>query len=92
MLVEKHHGTITVASEPAQYTEFKVTLPADITAFTEKERELPAHEVETSASFRELPVADEYFSGDASVIVSEELSDDDQIEADSEEERPTICW
>ena len=90
MLVEKHHGTITVASEPAQYTEFKVTLPADITAFTEKERELPAHEVETSASFRELPVADEYFSGDASVIVSEELSDDDQIEADSEEGRPTI--
>ena len=44
MLVEKHHGTITVASEPAQYTEFKVTLPADMAAFTEKERELPAHE------------------------------------------------
>ena len=45
MLVEKHHGTITVAREPAQYTEFKVTLPADITAFTEKERELPAHRI-----------------------------------------------
>ena len=58
MLVEKHHGTITVASEPAQYTEFKVTLPADMAAFTEKERELPAHEVETSTSLRELPVAD----------------------------------
>ena len=90
MLVEKHHGTITVASEPAQYTEFKVTLPADMAAFTEKERELPTHEVETSASLRELPVADEYFSGDASAIVAEELSDGDQIEAGSEEERPTI--
>lgn len=90
MLVEKHHGTITVASEPAQYTEFKVTLPADMAAFTEKERELPAHEVETSASLRELPVADEYFSGDASAVVSDEKSDDDQIEVGSEEERPTI--
>ena len=90
MLVEKHHGTIMVASEPAQYTEFKVTLPADMAAFTEKECELPAHEVETSASLRELPVADEYFSGDASAIVAEELSDGDQIEAGSEEERPTI--
>ena len=57
-------------------------------AFTEKECELPAHEVETSASLRELPVADEYFSGDASAIVAEELSDGDQIEAGSEEERP----
>ena len=90
MLVEKHHGTITVASEPAQYTEFKVTLPADMAAFTEKECELPAHEVETSASLRELPVADEYFSGDASAKVAEEQSDGDQIEASSEEERPTI--
>ena len=90
MLVEKHHGTIMVASEPAQYTEFKVTLPADMAAFTEKERELPAHEVETSASLRELPVADEYFSGDAAAVVSEEKSDDDQIEVGSEEERPTI--
>ena len=90
MLVEKHHGTITVASEPAQYTEFKVTLPADMAAFTEKERELPTHEVETSASLRDLPVADEYFSGDASAVASEEKSDDDQIEVGSEEERPTI--
>ena len=98
MLVEKHHGTITVASEPNQYTEFKVTLPANINAFTEKEREAPEHEAEaseheakTDASFRELPVVDEYFSGDIPAVVSEEASgDDSQIEATGEEERPTI--
>lgn len=98
MLVEKHHGTIAVASEPNQYTEFRVTLPANMNAFTEKEREAPEHEAEaseheakTDASFRELPVVDEYFSGDMSAAVSEETSgDDSQIEATGEEERPTI--
>lgn len=92
MLVEKHHGTIVVESEANSYTEFKVTLPADINAFTEKEREAPEHEAEASASFRELPVADEYFSGDLSAIGSAEASGDDRIgvETAGEEERPTI--
>lgn len=91
MLVEKHHGTITVTSEPNQYTEFKVTLPADINAFTEKERETPEHGAEASVSFRELPVVDEYFAGDISAVVAEEaLEDDSRIEAAGEGECSTI--
>lgn len=38
-LVDKHHGTISVTSEPGKYTEFVVSLPADIHAFTEEERQ-----------------------------------------------------
>lgn len=91
MLVEKHHGTITVASEPNRYTEFKVTLPADINTFTEKERELPEQEAVATVSSRELPLPDEYFSGETPAAVSEETSPDGgQPETAGEEERPTI--
>lgn len=91
MLVEKHHGTITVASEPNRYTEFKVTLPADINTFTEKERELPEQEAVATVSSRELPLPDEYFSGETPAAVSEETSPDGgQSETAGEEERPTI--
>ena len=91
MLVEKHHGTITVASEPNRYTEFKVTLPADINTFAEKERELPEQEAVVTVSSRELPLTDEYFSGETPAAVSEETSPDGgQPETAGEEERPTI--
>ena len=90
MLVEKHHGTIVVESEPNSYTEFKVTLPADINAFTQKERATAEHETEVSVSFQELSVPDEYFSGNMAAAGSAEISEDDGIETTSEEERPTI--
>lgn len=86
MLVEKHHGTITVASEPNQYTEFKVTLPADIRFFTEKELERSGQEPEVSASSQELTVTDEYFSGETPV----ENTDTNPAEPVGEEDRPTI--
>lgn len=90
MLVEKHHGSITVASELNRYTEFKVTLPADMSAFAEEERKML--ERETPIMFRELPVADESFSGSISTVDSEEVSVDDRGETVGidEEERSTI--
>ena len=36
-LVEKHHGTISVSSEPQQGTEFCIVLPANISAFASEE-------------------------------------------------------
>ena len=57
MLVEKHHGTITVASEPAQYTEFKVTLPADMLPSRRKNvncRYMKSKHLLLSGSFRWL--------------------------------------
>lgn len=37
-LAEKHRGTITVTSEPEKFTEFNLTLPADIHLFADDER------------------------------------------------------
>lgn len=37
-LVEKHHGTVTVASEAGQCTEFDVSLPVDPGVFSQEER------------------------------------------------------
>lgn len=90
MLVEKHHGTITVESVPNQYTEFRLTFPADIHTFTEKEREMPEREAEGPDSFAELPLPEEYFAGDISSSLSSEQSEDDQMEDVSEEDRSTI--
>lgn len=91
MLVEKHHGTITVASEPNRYTEFKVTLPADIHSFTKKELENSEHETEASGTFRELPPTDEYFSGvDTPSESSVENTEANPTEPNGDEDRPTI--
>lgn len=94
VLVEKHHGTITVASEPNRYAEFKVTLPTDINAFTEKERELQEQQTAGAAvSSRELPLPDECFSGDTLFAASEETSPDSGQQNNTigaEAERPTI--
>lgn len=91
MLVEKHHGIITVASEPNRYTEFKVTLPADIHSFTKKELENPEHETEASGTFKELPPTDEYFSGvDTPTASSVENAEANPTEPNGDEDRPTI--
>lgn len=91
MLVEKHHGIITVASEPNRYTEFKVTLPTDIHSFTKKELENPEHETEASGTFRELPPTDEYFSGvDTPSESSVENTEANPTEPNGDEDRPTI--
>ena len=36
-LVEKHHGTISVSSEPQQGTEFRILLPVELKVFTPEE-------------------------------------------------------
>ena len=38
LLIDKHRGTIEVASEIGKFTEFKVTLPADIQVFPAEEQ------------------------------------------------------
>lgn len=93
MLVEKHHGTIIVKSEPGRYAEFKVTLPADINIFTEKEREMQEQQADGAAvPLRELPLPDDNFSSGTSSAVSGEVSQDgiQQNIAGAETERPTI--
>lgn len=91
MLVEKHHGIIAVASEPNRYTEFKVTLPADIHSFTKKELENSEQETEASGTFRELPPTDEYFSGvDTPTASSVENTEANPTEPNGDEDRPTI--
>lgn len=91
MLVEKHHGTIAVASEPNRYTEFKVTLPAGLHSFTKKELETSEHEAEATASFRELPPTDEYFSGvDTPTASSVENTEANPTEPNGEQDHPTI--
>lgn len=91
MLVEKHHGIIAVASEPNRYTEFKVTLPADIHSFTKKELENSEQETEASGTFRELPPTDEYFSGvDTPTASSVENAEANPTEPNGEQDRPTI--
>lgn len=91
MLVEKHHGIIAVASEPNRYTEFKVTLPADIHSFTKKELENSEQETEASGSFRELPPTDEYFFGvDTPTASSVENAEANPTEPNGEQDRPTI--
>lgn len=81
MLVEKHHGTITVASEPNRYTEFKIAFPADLQSFTDKELQTADSSPEASANPRELPMADEYFSGENPAETAKTTEEND---------RPTI--
>ena len=56
-LVELHHGTIGVASEPGKGTVFTVILPISGEAYTEGERTNTAPRLTTSAA---SPIADAY--------------------------------
>ncbi|MDR0509806.1 MAG: response regulator [Rikenellaceae bacterium] len=37
LLVDRHHGSITVKSEPGRFTEFRISLPASIAAYAPEE-------------------------------------------------------
>ena len=50
LLIDKHRGSIEVVSEIGKFTEFKVTLPADIQAFPAEEQR---QDEETSFSLSE---------------------------------------
>lgn len=86
-LVDKHHGTITVVSEPDQFTEFTVTLPADIHVFSPEEQwqgeeAIPAFQKSASA-------LDEGFAGEIPVEPAE-AEEGGEMEETGEDGKATL--
>lgn len=82
-LVEKHHGTISVKSEPKQGTEFCIELPADVKVFVPTElvdqKEENGAEWHTSSLATETMVEDGEFSEASQAVEQEECKPTEEI-------------
>lgn len=79
-LIDKHHGKITTDSEVNQFTEFRISLPKDISAFSANE--LATQSIQAKDSPFQQP------EGFGQETVSE--TQEEEINEKREEEKPTI--
>lgn len=77
-LVEKHHGTIQVSSEPNQGTEFSVELPLSLDAYSPTEllgeKETRSPESVTPSTYSEIMIEDEMFEENKPTEAKEGIS------------------
>lgn len=82
-LVEKHHGTIHVASEPNKGTEFHIELPSDLQTFVPMERldsqKEKSHEQQTFSLATETMVSDEELPEAVNAVEPDENESPDEI-------------